>query len=90
METEDREGQDGGGDYGGSTAWGRPRYGSPEDVHSPPRMHEVAHGDDRRDAPGGDGSVGRVVAIVISVGLAWATIVTLAAWILGRLLARSG
>jgi hypothetical protein len=34
----------------------------------------------------GRASVARVVAIVISAGLAWATAVTLVAWILGRLL----
>jgi hypothetical protein len=33
-------------------------------------------------------SVARVIAIIISAGLAWATAVTLLAWILGRLLSR--
>jgi hypothetical protein len=33
-------------------------------------------------------SAARVLAIVISAGLAWATGVTLLAWILGRLLSR--
>lgn len=36
----------------------------------------------------GDGSVARLIAIILSAGIAWATAVTVAAWILGRLLAR--
>jgi hypothetical protein len=85
VETEDREGQHGGGEYGGGTAWPRPRYGSPEDVQSTPSMHEPPR---PYDDSAGRGSIGRVIAIILSAGLAWATIVTLAAWILGRLLSR--
>ena len=41
----------------------------------------------RREDREPDGSVARLVAIIVSAGLAWATAVTLVAWVLGRLLA---
>jgi hypothetical protein len=46
-------------------------------MHEPPRPY---------DDSAARGSIGRVIAIILSAGLAWATIVTLAAWILGRVL----
>jgi hypothetical protein len=50
-----------------------------QDVHEPDpvQVHE---------ADPDPGSVARVVAIIVSAGLAWATAVTLVAWLLGRLL----
>jgi hypothetical protein len=83
VENQDREDQYGGGDYRGGTAWPRPRYGSAESVQSTPSMHEPPRPYDDSAARG---SIGRVIAIILSAGLAWATIVTLAAWILGRVL----
>jgi len=43
----------------------------------------------RANEPAGEKpSVARLIAIIVSAGLAWATAITLVAWILGRLLAR--
>jgi len=39
-------------------------------------------------APSGPGPLARVIALVISVGLAWAIAVALSAWLLGLFLAR--
>jgi hypothetical protein len=85
VETENRDNEYDRGDHGGGTAWPRPRYGSTERAQSTPSMHEPPR---RYDDSAQKGSIGRVIAIILSAGLAWATIVTLVAWILGRLLAR--
>jgi hypothetical protein len=45
-------------------------------------MHEPIRPDDRSR-----GSLGRLIALIVSVGLAWATIVTFLAWLAGRLFA---
>ena len=42
----------------------------------------------RPPAPSGPGPLARVIALVISVGLAWAIAVALSAWLLGLFLAR--
>jgi len=51
-------------------------------------MPEPARAYRRNGSDAQPGSVGRVIAIIISAGLAWATVVTIVAWLLGRLLAR--
>jgi hypothetical protein len=45
-------------------------------------MHEPSPPDDQNRA-----SLARLLALVVSAGLAWATIVTLLAWLAGRLVA---
>ncbi len=42
----------------------------------------------RPPAPSGPGPLARVIALVISVGLAWAIAVALSAWLLGLFLTR--
>jgi hypothetical protein len=45
-------------------------------------MHEPSGTDDRSR-----GSAGRLIALILSAGLAWATAVTFLAWLAGRLFA---
>lgn len=84
MKPEDRENQYGSGDYPSAAAWSRPRYESSQEVQTTPSMPQPPA---IEDADAGDGSVARLVAIIVSAGLAWATALTLVAWLLGRLLA---
>lgn len=87
METQDGQNEYGGGDYRGSAAWPRPRYGLSQESQSPPSMPQPRSPYPSYDRERADASIARVVAIVVSAGLAWATAVTLLAWVLGRLLA---
>ena len=87
METEDRENQHGSRDYPSGTAWPRPRYDLSQEVQSTPSMPQPPAAQVVVEPDPDDGSVSRVVAIIVSAGLAWATAVTLVAWLLGRLLA---
>jgi hypothetical protein len=82
----DRRDQDGDRPEGGGTAWPRPRPNLSEDVQVPPSMPEPGQPHAEIERARGGASVARVVAIIVSAGLAWATAVTLVAWILGRLL----
>ena len=88
LETEDRENQYEGGDHTGSTAWPRPRYGLSEETQVPPSMPEPSEPYRPNEPETAKPSVARLLAIIISAGLAWATAVTVVAWILGRLLSR--
>jgi hypothetical protein len=87
VEKENREDEQGTGDYPSGTAWPRPRYGLSEEVQSTPSMPQPPATQDVVETDPPEGSVARVVAIIVSAGLAWATAVTLVAWLLGRLLA---
>ena len=86
VQRQDGEDQYYAGEGAPDTTWPRPRHGLSEesqDTHSMPEPGEPH----RRNDPGAS-SVVRVAAIVVSAGLAWATAVTLLAWILGRLLSK--
>lgn len=86
MQQEDAQDEHGGGSHAQETAWPRPRYGLSEESQVTPSMPEAERPHPETEPEHGRASVARVVAIVISAGLAWATAVTLVAWILGRLL----
>lgn len=61
-------------------------YGDPE---PPPVLDEEALA--RATSPAaarGVGSLGRLVSVIVSVGLAWALVVAISAWVLGTFLAR--
>jgi len=88
VQPEQTENDDSGGDHSGATAWPRPRYGLSEESQDPPSMPEPAQVHRETEPERQRPSVARVVAIIISAGIAWATAVTLLAWILGRLLSR--
>jgi hypothetical protein len=51
-------------------------------------MHELSPEDEQTESAGADASVARLIAVILSAGLIWATAVTLVAWVLGRLIAR--
>jgi hypothetical protein len=51
-------------------------------------MHELPAKDEQMESASADASVARLIAIILSAGLVWATAVTLVAWVLGRVIAR--
>jgi len=88
MEQQNRQEYDRAGEYAPDTTWPRPRNGLSQESQDTPSMPEQPE-PHRETAPDGDSaSLSRIVAIVVSAGLAWATGVTLLAWILGRLLSK--
>jgi hypothetical protein len=61
-------------------------YGEPE---PPPVLDEAALAAATRvQVERGPGSLGRLISVIVSVGLAWALVVAITAWTLGLFLAR--